>query len=87
MNGKRPRRLLVRQTFPGLEQPQISRQVLNINVLDKLLAAYEIIVTEQLPLAGPSRSLLLPVRLQGAAQASNGLVLLIGTFITEITLA
>jgi hypothetical protein len=65
------KRRLIRQTFPGLEQPQFSRQLLNIYVLDKLLAANEIIVTEQLPLVGPSRAQMLAVRPQRTTQALN----------------
>ena len=55
--------------FPWLNHLQVSRQLFNIHVLGKLLTANEIIVTEQLPLVGPSRAQMLAVRPQRAPQA------------------
>ena len=62
---------LVAKRFPGLKHLQVSPQLLNIHVLDKLLPANEIIVTKQLPLVGPSRTQMLALRPQGAPQALN----------------
>jgi hypothetical protein len=60
-----------RQPSPRAKHLHVSRQPFDIQVLNKLLAADEIMVTEQLPLVGPSCTQILAVGPQGAPQALN----------------